>query len=479
MSSRLSGLVRASFGPTSAPNPGNPGRRGRQPQRRWPVATIALTIAAGLSAGAVTAWAGPAWADGLYAAADHAPATASTAAPSPVLGSSLANVSLSQVQSAIDNLYRAHPGIASFVVQDVEYPTQSRDVVLKACTKAQGPSVSQADETGQLLACAPLVFFLYSYGREKSVAAALQAANELYSYVTTHTTGPASPETVLGGVLRSWGLPVSGDPVSSAPVNSPGETSLVDGASSAIMAEGSVHLLVLGYQGNSKRATEKIVADVGPGWASESLTAGKATASIRVTPKAAYFSGNNAGLTTLIGLNAAAAKKAGSHWVTMKKGTSEYKDFVMEETIGSVPATVLPASGSSVKISTSVSRGRPVNVLTWQATVSGPNNQLSETLVLSGTARPLPVTEVTRADGDHETANFSDWGEKVTVAGPPATTAILTPRSPEGLSQRLARRGLRSGPGPMPRGAAAATSTCPPGGLWPPAAAGPGLPWRR
>ena len=310
------------------------------------------------------------------------------------------------------------------MVQDVAYTTESRDVVLKACTAAQGATVSQADETSKLLACAPLVFFLYSYGREKSVPAASQVANELYSYVITHTTGPSSPETFLGGVLRSWGLPVSGNPVPSAPVNSPEETSLVDGANRAILAEGSVHLLVLGYQGNSKRVTEKIVANVGAGWASESLTAGKATASIRVTPKAAYFSGNNAGLTTLIGLNAAAAKKTGAHWVTMKKGTSEYKDFVIEETIGSVPATVLPASGTSVTVSTSVSQGHPVKVLTWQATVSGPNNQLSETLVLSGTVRPLPVTEVTRADGDHETATFSDWGEKLTVADPPATSAI-------------------------------------------------------
>jgi hypothetical protein len=418
-----------------------------------------MTLGVGLTAGAVSGWAGPAWAGaaragaastgavatravatravatravatravatGRFAATTYqASATGSPPSPAPVLGSRLANVSLGQVEAAIDGLYKTHPGIASFVVQDVEYTAQSRDAVLEACTEAQGPSPSQADETGKLLACAPLVFFLYSYGREESVPAALQAANELYSYAITHTNGPSNPEAVLGGALRSWGLPVSGDPVASSPVNSPEETSLVDGAKRAILAEGSVHLLVLGYHANSRRVTEEIVADVGTGSARESLTAGKASASITVTPQAAYFSGNNAGLTTLIGLNAAAAKKAGAHWVMMKKGTSEYKDFVTEETIGSVPATILPASGSSVKVSTAVSGGRPVKVLTWQATLSGSSDQLSESLFLSASTRPLPVMEVTRAGADHETATFSDWGEQVSVSGPAASSTI-------------------------------------------------------
>jgi hypothetical protein len=222
---------------------------------------------------------------------------------------------------------------------------------------------------------------------------------------------------------------VSSQPVPSSPSNTSEETSLVDGAKRAILAEGSVHLSVLGYPANSTRVTESIVADVGTVSARESLTAGKASASIRVTPQAAYFSGNNAGLTTLIGLSSSAAKKAGPHWVTMKKGTSEYKDFVTEETIGSVPATVLPGSGSAVKVSTAVSGGRPVKVLTWEASlsgsgVSGSSKRFSETLFLSGRAQPLPIMEVTRAGGDHETATFSDWGEKVTVSGPPPKSSI-------------------------------------------------------
>jgi hypothetical protein len=392
--------------------------------RAWwlrPTAQFVLTampVAAALSTGVTAARASP----------SHLPATASASAAAPVLGSSpiphTANVSLSQVQSAVHTLYRAHPDIGSFVVQDVQYTTESLKAAFKACTGVQGLTVSQANQTGQLLACAPLIFFLYRYGQDKSVPAALQVANELYSYVITHTTGPSNSETVLGGVLHSWGLPVSGNPVASGPVNSPGETSLVDGTNRAILAQGSVHLSVLGYQGNSKRASEKIVADVGPGWARESLMAGKATASVTVTPNAAYFSGNNAGLRSLIGLNAAAAKKAGRHWVTMKKGTSEYKDFVTEETIESVPATVLPTSSSSVKLSNSVSGGRPVKVLTWDATVSGSSTPLTETLVLSGTTPPLPVTELTRAGGDREVATFSGWGEKITVADPPASSAI-------------------------------------------------------
>ena len=462
-SSRLSRLSGLSFRWACRRSAGHPGQRGRQSRRHLPVACIVMTVAAGLltgdvtgsaspafagptyagpaSAGAGSAGAGPAGpgsagpafvgrstgpgsAGELWAASNQAVATSSAPAPAPVVGSTSPNVSLTQIETAIDDLYTAHPGIASFEVQDVGYTPQSSDVVLKACTAAQGRSPSQADETARLLACAPLVFFLFSYGREKSVPEAVRVANELYYYAISHTNGPSSPVMVLGGVLRTWGLPVSGSPVPYSSVNSPAETALVDGAKRAILAAGSVHLLALGYQPNSKQAVEKIVADVGTSSASESLAQGEATASIRVTPKAAYFSGNNAGLTTLMGLSSSAAKKAGPHWVTMKKGTSEYKTFSTEETIGSVPATVLPASGTSVKFSTSESGGRPVKVLTWQATASGSNNHLSETLVMSAAAAPLPVTEVTRVGGDHETVSFSGWGEKVSVPGPPAAAVI-------------------------------------------------------
>ena len=442
-SSRLSRLCGLSLRRVYGRGAGNPGRRDRQSRRHLPVACIVVMVAAGLSAGAVAgsaspASAGPASAGPASAGRSTGPGSvgepwarsnqaldrSSAPQPAPVLGGTSPNVSLSQVESAIDDLYTTHPGIASFTVQDVEYTPKSSDVVLKACTKAQVPSPSQADETARLLACAPLVFFLFSYGQEKSVPAAVRVANELYYYAISHTTGPSSPEMVLGGVLRSWGLTVSGSPVPYSSVNSPGETALADGAKRAILAAGSVHLLVLGYQPNSKQAVEKIVADVGTSSASESLAQGKATASIRVTPKAAYFSGNNAGLTTLIGLSPSAAKKAGPHWVSMKKGTSEYKTFFTEETMGSVPATVLPASGTSVKFSTSESGGRPVKVLTWQATASGSNNHLSETLIMSAAVAPLPVTEVTRVGGDRETVSFSGWGETVSVPGPPAAAVI-------------------------------------------------------
>jgi len=119
-------------------------------------------------------------------------------------------VSLQQVRSAISSLYGSHPDIASFTVQDVSYTASSRDTVLRECTSG-GPAVgSQNAETHQVIACAPLIFFFYSYGTQASVPAAVTVAGELYWYAVTHITGPTSARTSLDEVLSSWKLPVPG-----------------------------------------------------------------------------------------------------------------------------------------------------------------------------------------------------------------------------------------------------------------------------
>lgn len=70
-------------------------------------------------------------------------------------------VSLQAVRRGIDALYRSHPGIATFAAQDVQYSAQSRDTVLRECSSAGAGAGSQAAESGQVTACAPLIFFLY------------------------------------------------------------------------------------------------------------------------------------------------------------------------------------------------------------------------------------------------------------------------------------------------------------------------------
>jgi hypothetical protein len=325
-------------------------------------------------------------------------------------------VSLPQLQRAIDDLYVSHPDISSFAAQDVQYTDQSRSDVLKDCGPAGYEAASQTSESGRLIACAPLIYFLYSYGKQRSVADAVAVAGKLYWYAVTHITGPMNARATLNAVLRSWKLPVH--PLSPAAAKKALEASLVAAAEGSILAEKSVHLVITGKRADSTAVTEQIVADMGSATGTESISSGKATAAIRVTSKDAYLAGNPAGLTTLLGLPSSAARKAGSRWVDIKAGTNEYKDLATEDSISSLPASVLPSTGDAVDLATSVIAGEKIYVLTWKAAVSGSSAVVSEKLVLAATAQALPIIETTVANGYSQAVTFGKWGESITIPVP-------------------------------------------------------------
>jgi hypothetical protein len=363
-------------------------------------------------------------------------ASASAASPtSAALGQSMAPVSLSQVEHAVNNLYRDHPGIGAFVAQDVTYTKDSLGVVLRACT-AGGPTTNSQVQSGRLLACAPLIFFLYTYGEKDDAPQATQAAQELFSYAVTNVVGPLDSYTVLGAVLRGWGLPVAPDEAAQGGAgpsqpNTKAEKSFVAAADKAILARGSVHIEVKGYRAGSSTVAETIAGDIGTTTATESLksatssAATMALAAIRVTPASAYFSGNPAGLTELLGISSKAAKRAGSRWVEMKVGTSEYKNFASEDTISALPASILPTSANSVKMKSTRVDGRQLVVLTWGANVGGTTSApLIETLVVPATSAPLPLSETTMVGGNTQTATFTRWGEHFSVPVPPSSQTV-------------------------------------------------------
>lgn len=325
-------------------------------------------------------------------------------------------VSLQEVEQAIDALYRHHPGITSFAAQDVQYTAASRNAVLKKCGSADAGLGSQTVESSQVIACAPLIFFLYSYGQTASAPDSLAVAGQLYWYAVTHITGPVSARTSLDELLHSWKLPVPG--LSAAAARNGAEASLVSAAEDSILAQQGVHIVMTGHKAGSAAVAERLVADIGTATAVESLASGQATASIRVTRKNAYFSGNPGGLRMFIGLSSSAARKAAARWVDIKAGTSEYKDLATEDTISSLPASILPAAGNKVQIGTATMAGRKVYILDWQTVASGSSTKISEQLVLAATTEPLPISETTIASGDSQTVTLEHWGAHFTVPVP-------------------------------------------------------------
>jgi hypothetical protein len=111
------------------------------------------------------------------------------------------------LRHAIARLYQHQPTIRRFVAQDVEYTPKTRDKVLTVC-RAGGPETDKAAlESAKIAGCAPLVFFFYEYGQQKSVPESLDVARQVYWYAATNIHGPFSAKKALTTLLQSWGIP--------------------------------------------------------------------------------------------------------------------------------------------------------------------------------------------------------------------------------------------------------------------------------
>jgi len=353
---------------------------------------------------------------GCASAGSHATATATAAAAAAAAGNVFTarhQVSLNQVNAEVTALYGGHPALASFNAQDVQYTTASRDTVLRECTS--GSVGSQDAETGQIVACAPLIFYYYSYGTQASVPAAVTLAGDLYWYAVGHITGPVSAQTSLNQLLQGWKLPVPG--LTPAQQRTVVATSVITAADDTMLTERGVHMVITARAAGAARA-QRITADMGTVTGTELIKYGSATATIRVTRRAAYFTGSTAGLTAYLGLSTAAAAKAGSRWVMIKAGTSEYQDLVAENTISALPSSILPTASQVSQLSTATPDGRKAYILDWTTTPSGSGTPISVRLTLTATPKVLAVSETLSTKGESKTVTFSDWGAPFTVTAP-------------------------------------------------------------
>ena len=109
-----------------------------------------------------------------------------------------------QVKQAIDDLYTHHPNINTFSVQSVSYTPETRDKVLKICSEGSVALTAQERESQQVMACAPLIYYYYSYGTQSAVPEAVDVARQLYWFAVSGKSATSSK--ALTDLLRSWGL---------------------------------------------------------------------------------------------------------------------------------------------------------------------------------------------------------------------------------------------------------------------------------
>jgi len=199
-------------------------------------------------------------------------------------------------------------------------------------------------------------------------------------------------------------------------------SSVLRAAKSDIGKQRSVHLVVTSSS-SSTSVEEHIKADLGTVSGIETISEGSETVILKVTPSYGYLSGDSSGLTKIFGMTSAQAKEVGKDWVSVKAGTSQYKDLAASITVSSV-ASILPAA-KGTKLSTPAPPAKKLYTLKWDTAATRSEPASATTLTLSAVGATLPVLETTTALGtEKETLAFSNWGEQVVVSTPPAGSTI-------------------------------------------------------
>ena len=199
----------------------------------------------------------------------------------------------------------------------------------------------------------------------------------------------------------------------------PTPKTLINDAKASMLAVKGVHIEVLSTHGKAKSS---IVVDVGTKNGAETILSGKQSVKIVVTPKNAYLSGNAGGLTTIMGLTAAEAKKLGTSVMVMKVGTTEYTSLDQNLTTP-ILAGMLPAlTNKSLRVVKG--SGAHLYALTWSTAASSTSLATTTTLDFTVGAKTLPISESIKSSSGVGTTTFTKWNEAVKVTVPAKSSLV-------------------------------------------------------
>ena len=204
-----------------------------------------------------------------------------------------------------------------------------------------------------------------------------------------------------------------------ASIKNPTTKSVLKATQKAMSTVTGVHIYVLSKTGKDSSV---VIVDIGATYGQETIVSGKEHVKITVTPTDAYLSGSPTGLTTIMQLTAAQAKKVGSRSVVMKSGTAPYTSFQGNLTTG-VLASILPAA-KGTKFAVGGGTNSKDYQLTWKTAATQTAPATKSVLTISSGSLILPVKEVITGTSGGGTTTFSKWNERVTEPSPPAADTI-------------------------------------------------------
>lgn len=202
---------------------------------------------------------------------------------------------------------------------------------------------------------------------------------------------------------------------------SPSVSSVIKTVKAAMRKEPGALLVSTEHSTSSSRVAKESL-DAGTSSGQEAFSSGSADMAIKVTPTDAYVRGSKTGLTTILGISAADAKKIGSKWVYWKHGTTQYSELEGDVTLSSLTSVVPKAKGT--KLSSHDTGGSTLYVLKWTTAATSSAPELSNTLSVS-MRTDLPVRSTsTDSSGTKVATTYSDWGKHVDVSAPPARSTV-------------------------------------------------------
>jgi len=199
--------------------------------------------------------------------------------------------------------------------------------------------------------------------------------------------------------------------------NAPTAATLISATKAQLLKEKSVHISVLSVSATSRST---VTVDLGRTKGQEFLVSGAMKVGVVVTPKAAYLSGNPAGLTTLMGLTSTQQGKVGNKWVIMTSGTTPYTNLVKNLTTAALAQMLPVAKGTT--LSTSNDRAKDYR-LTW-ITTSGSASKSNNVMLISTGKKSLPVSQTISNSTGHGVTKYSKWNKDFTVKVPKSSATV-------------------------------------------------------
>ncbi|MFT4082769.1 MAG: hypothetical protein QM638_09295 [Nocardioides sp.] len=315
------------------------------------------------------------------------------------LGTTLTTPTYAEVHAAVDDLWSSTAEMADFSIRSVEYDSSTVNRVLDMCHTGTAAGNEESLQSSRVTACAPLIYFLYEFGRSRDDSAAVETANDLYSYAVTRISGPKSSQKMLDTLLKSWGVDVAAGTADVTPETA--AEARVDAVRTALSGVRGVRMSVRSSSGSVA------LFDVGTTGTTETFGAGRTEVRVLVTTRAAYLQGSRTALRRTLQIT---TRRSVSGWIRVSAGNAAYSTVADGTGIDDVTTSILPATTA---VRSAEDEG--VTVLRWRQYAGKVGRYDRHTLRVDA-GLPVSSTVVSSA-GDRTVTRFS-WGPVDAIAVP-------------------------------------------------------------